>query len=396
MSIVQPTSHTAPPPAAGSGADAPTAAPVTQPAVGVVGGLVAVAICLLLGVAVPPLDSLQVLGAVTTFSLPLLIASALWWHGGPVRTASRTVNGAANTLVIIAGAVVLCALAQVIVGRGDFSHLLSTTPAGHGPGRPAFPSYPWTLPLAGLIFLAMIILTFVCDRWPLSRLHPALGGGVAIVICWGVGLAGYELVANWNAVVPPPVQAALGLSNPGGATSAFNLLGWTLCVAVWAVVLFIPFRGRPVAAVSSPGLRAALSTAIVIGLGWGTFLLANGPIGLTVPEICAGCGALIAASIMAALVFETWPSRRLTGQGARDAGLLATVVALAAVMFILLKLIGDGATTWPPSNPVYLWMTVCTLNFLAAGSILWYGIWGRLPLAPPQAPPASGAAGVGH
>jgi hypothetical protein len=393
MSVVQPTSHSGAAPAAGSGAG--TGAPVAQPGVGVVGALVAIAICLLLGVAVPPLDSLQVFGAVTTFSLPLLIASALWWHGGPIRTRSRAVNGAANTLLIAAGAVVLTALAQVIVGRGDLSHLLSTTPAGNGPGRPPFPSYPWTLPLAGLIFLAMIILTFVCDSWPLRRLGPAAGGASAIVVSWAAGLAGYELIANWNAVVPPPVQSALGLSNPGGATSAFNLLGWTLCVAVWAVILYIPFRGRPLSGLGSPAPRAILGTALVIVLGWATFLLAKGPIGLTVPQTCAGAGALIAASIMAALIFETWPSRRLASQSARDAGLLASIIALAAVMFIVLKLIGDGATTWPPSNPVYLWMTVCTLNFLAAGSILWYGIWGRLPLAPPQ-PPRAANAGAGE
>jgi hypothetical protein len=52
-------------------------------------------------------------------------------------------------------------------------------------------------------------------------------------------------------------------------------------------------------------------------------------------------------------------------------------------VFVLLKLIGDGRGGWTPANPVYLWMTVCALNFLAAGSILWYGVWRRWPVAAP-------------
>ena len=64
-----------------------------------------------------------------------------------------------------------------------FKSGLPTTPAvaGHPAGRPAFPSYPWTLPLAALIFLTMILLTFVCDRWPLRRLDSA-GSGIAAIM----------------------------------------------------------------------------------------------------------------------------------------------------------------------------------------------------------------------
>jgi hypothetical protein len=386
MSITQPSPALPAAPVAGA-----TAGDLrSQPAVGVIGALVAITLCLVLGVVISPLSSLQILGSVTTFSLPVLIASALWWHGWPVTTRSRALAGVLNTALIAGIAVVLTALAQLIVGHGDLSHLLSTTPAGHGPGRPPFPSYPWTLPLAGLIFLAMIVLTFVCDRWPLRRLGKVWSGLAAIVVAWGVGLAAYELLANWSAVIPPAVQGALGLRNPGGPVSAFNLLGWTLSVAVWAVVLFIPLRGRPVARIGSAPLRAAVGTAAVIALGWGTFLLLSGPLGLTVPEICAGCGSVIAASIVAALIFETYPSRLLAAGPARDAGLLATVGVIALAMFVALKAIGDANTTWTPSNPVYLWMTVCTLNFLAAGSILWYGVWHRWPVAPPAAP------GEGH
>jgi hypothetical protein len=285
---------------------------------------------------------------------------------------------------------VLTALAQVIAGRGDLAHLLSTTPAGHGPGRPAFTSYPWTLPLAALIFLTMIQLTFVCDRRPLRRLGTPGAGIAAVIVSWIVGLVAYELLANWNAVVPPPVQQALGLSNPGGPVSAFNLLGWTLCVAVWSVLLFIPLKGRAFSRIGSVPARLIAGNISTIALGWATFLLLSGPINLTVPEIAAACGTVIAASLVAALILEGWPARLLTSAPARDGALLATIAVLAAVMFIILEAVGDGGTTWPPTNPVYLWMTVCALNFVAAGSILWYGVFRRWPVAPPAQRPEEG------
>jgi hypothetical protein len=388
MSITQPTPVPSAPTEGASAADLRS-----QPAVGVIGVLAAIALCLVLGVVIAPINSLQILGAVTTFSLPLLIASALWWHGWPVSTQSRPASGLLNTALIAGVAVALTALAQLIVGRADLSHLLSTTPAVAGPpsGRPAFPSYPWTLPLAALIFLTMILLTFVCDRWPLRRLGTAGSGIAAIAVSWIVGLAAYELLANWNAIVPAPAQAALGLSNPGGPVSAFNLLGWTLCVAVWAVVVFIPFHGRPFGLIASTPARVVAGNVATIALGWGTFLLLSGPVGLTVPEIAAGCGALIAASLLAALIFEAWPSRLLAPGAGRDAALLATIGLLGFAVFILLKLIGDSRGDWTPANPVYLWMTVCALNFVAAGSILWYGVWRRWPVAAPSAPPPAEA-----
>jgi hypothetical protein len=381
MSITQPS------PLAGAPTAGATAKDLrSQPAVGVIGVCVASALCLLLGVVIPPLDSLQILGSVSTFALPVLIASALWWHGWPARSSSRAASGLINTLLIVALAVVLTALAQVIVGRGDLAHLLSRTPAGHGTGRPAFPSYPWTLPLAGLIFLTMIQLTFVCDRRPLRRLGTPGAGIAAIVLSWAVGLAAYELLANWNAVVPPPVQQALGLSNPNGPVSAFNLLGWTLCVAVWSVLLFIPLKGRPFGRIASVPARLAAGNLATIALGWATFRLLSGPIDLTVPEIAAGCGTVIAASLLAALILEGWPARLAQAPVARDGALLATIAVLAAVMFIVLKALG-ASTSWPPTNPVYLWMTVCALNFIAAGSILWYGVFRRWPVAPPAPRP---------
>src|ERR1700722_2354676 len=385
MSITQPS------PLAGTPAAGATANDLrSQPAVGVIGVCVGAALCLLLGLAIAPLHSLQILGSVSTFALPILIASALWWHGWPARSSSRVASGVINTLLIAGLAVVLTALAQVIVGRGDLAHLLSITPAGHGPGRPAFPSYPWTLPLAALIFLTMIQLTFVCDRRPLSRLGTPGAGIAAVTLSWIVGLVAYELLANWSAVVPPPVQQALGLSNPGGPVSAFNLLGWTLCVAVWSVLLFIPLKGRPFSRIGSVPARLVAGNLVTIALGWGTFLVLSSPIGLTVPEIAAACGTVIAASLLAALILEGWPARLLSTGPARDGALLATVAVLAAVMFIVLKTLGDANTTWPPTNPVYLWMTVCALNFIAAGSILWYGVFRRWPVAPPAQGPQEG------
>ena len=361
-----------------------------QPAVGLTGLSVAVAVFAILGVVIAPLRSLEILGALTTFSLPALIASALWWHGWPARGLSRPVAGIVNTALIVSLALALTALAQIIVGRGDLGHLLDTTAAApsHAPGRPAFPSYPWTLPLAGLIFLTMILLTFVCDRWPLRKLGDVASGFVAIAVSWAVGLLAYFTLANWNPIVPAPVQKVLGLSNPGGPVSAFDLLAWALCVAVWAVVVFI--RGKPLAPIRSTPVRVLAGNVAVIALGWVTFRLLLNTAGLDVPEIAAICGSTIAASIIVALVFEAWPARLARSDGGIVAGILASIAALAIVMYVVLRAIGNARATWTPANPVDLWVTVCTLNFLAAGSILWYGVWRRWPASPVTEPPASG------
>ena len=69
MSITQPT------PVPSASTEGATAADVrSQPAVGVIGLLVATALCLILGVLIVPVNSLQILGSVTTFALPLLIS----------------------------------------------------------------------------------------------------------------------------------------------------------------------------------------------------------------------------------------------------------------------------------------------------------------------------------
>src|SRR5580700_5519700 len=139
MSITQPS------PVAGAPTAGATAKDLrSQPAVGVIGLCVASTLCLLLGVAIAPLDSLQILGSVTTFALPILIASALWWHGWPARGSSRAASGLINTLLIAGLAVVLRALAGVFVGRGVLAHRLPPARAPPAPGRPPFPSYPWT------------------------------------------------------------------------------------------------------------------------------------------------------------------------------------------------------------------------------------------------------------
>jgi hypothetical protein len=107
-------------------------------------------------------------------------------------------------------------------------------------------------------------------------------------------------------------------------------------VAVWAIVLSGPLNGRPFTRIGSAGVRS-------------------------LAEPTAGSPA------------------------ARDGGLPATVAVLALVMFVLLTAIGDGARSWPASNPVYRWVTLCTLNLLPAGVILWDGIWHRWPLPTPDA-----------
>ena len=93
-------------------------------------------------------------------------------------------------MIFIVAALVLTGIAQVIVGKADFGAIF------HSGGT--FPTFPFLIPLAATIFVAMLQLTFVCDRWPFERMKPIPAGLSAFVLCWAIGLLVYFTVVNWN------------------------------------------------------------------------------------------------------------------------------------------------------------------------------------------------------
>ena len=118
---------------------------LAQPLIGLVGLVIVLAAAALLGLAMGAQKSLEVVGPVSTFCLPVLAVSALWWGGWPVARASRLVGGLASTGIIIGGGILLTLLGEAVVGRFSPAHLFGTTvetPHGH------FVTFPWTVPIA--------------------------------------------------------------------------------------------------------------------------------------------------------------------------------------------------------------------------------------------------------
>ena len=114
--------------------------------------------------------------------------------------------GIVNTVIFIVAALVLTGIAQVIAGKADFGAIFH--PGG------TFPTFPFLIPLAATIFVAMLQLTFVCDRWPFERMKPIPAGLSAFVLCWAIGLLVYFTVINWNFL---PAARSDGTAQPGRA-----------------------------------------------------------------------------------------------------------------------------------------------------------------------------------
>ena len=93
--------------------------------------------------------SMRVLAPLVTFSLPLVVMIAFWWEDWPGTRLRSSWSGWADTVLIAAGAIVLTVAGQALAGR----------PRSRGPVRSLTragprPTFPATLPLAGLAFVA--------------------------------------------------------------------------------------------------------------------------------------------------------------------------------------------------------------------------------------------------
>ena len=76
-------------------------------------------------------------------------------------------------------------------------------------------TFPATLPLAGAAFVAMLQLSLVCERWPLSGIGRIKSGIAALVLSWAIGAGAYFLLASFS-YLPARQRVAVGLHNPGG------------------------------------------------------------------------------------------------------------------------------------------------------------------------------------
>ena len=344
-----------------------------QPQLGLVGLLVVTAALFLLGVAFGGAESsLLVLGPLTTFSLPVIAMIALWWEDWPGSSLRGGWAGLVDTVIIVVGAIVLTGLGQIVVGHLDIKGIFETDPGGDH-----LATYPATLPVAAIAFTCMIHLTFVWEGWPLRPLGRFRSGAAALTISWIVAIVAYLLLANLDDV-PMADLDAMGLRNPGGPVPAEVLGGWLVSVAAWQALFFIGLNGWPFSNLESRRDRLIVGNVAVIGGGWLTYLFLHHALGWSLASVTAAGGCLIAAVVLASLLFDGWPAARFVPERARIVTLSVITVASFA-LFGLLSLLSNGIENWETATAKD-WITFAGLNFIAGSAIIHVAIWERWPL----------------
>ena len=99
---------------------------LSQPWVGAAGLVIVLAVAAVLGIVPGMQRSLEIIGPVSTFCLPVLAVAALWWKGWPFARLSRSVGGLATLGLIVASGIVLTAAGLAVTGNFQLSHLFGT------------------------------------------------------------------------------------------------------------------------------------------------------------------------------------------------------------------------------------------------------------------------------
>ncbi len=354
----------------------------SQPLVGVL-GLVMVAIAFaLLAMLWSPQTSLVILGPISTFALPVLVVSAIWWGGWPFARFGRPVSGLAHTAMIVVAGVVLAGVGLAVVGHFSVQGMFSSNAAQLNT-KGVLTTFPFTVPIAATVFVTMLQLTFVSNKWPLHKMHTVSSGVAAFIFSWVVGVAIYFVVTNWNSV-PVAARSALGLRNGVGPMNAIDFTALLLCIVVYQMSFFVLFRGWPFSGIKSAGARLVAGHMATIGGGWITFFVLLDGFKWQDPVIVGACGSIIGAIFLVAMLFETWPFDQEEPSSNRF-GSAVLVVIVSGILYFALRALGHVSGTWSQA-PVELWIGVCGLNYIAAVIILHYAVWGRWPLQPPMPP----------
>lgn len=320
---------------------------------------------------------LQVLGPIGLFGLPFLMVMAYWWRGWPVARASRPVAGAASTLLFGAGAVVLTIVGQLLVGDLDLEGIFRTSDSIEEGVRTA---YPFTLPLAMAVIVAMVQITYVWGRWPLRRLSPLAGGWAALGLSWVIGVALYYGLANWESV-PGPVRSSIGLRDPASLWDGVDLTALFFSILLWQSIFGVLFDGFPFLAFRRVGAGVYASTAAVFLLGALTFSLLQDGVHFAIGAIIAVTGSGVAAVFVVRVLLEAWPFGS-EEPGIARVGLFVSALVVFLVAYFALRAGGNEGE----QPPVGFWIGVASLVFLVGGTIWHYSVWRRWPLPPPTEP----------
>ena len=356
-----------------------------QPALGLLGLLlvIPVAVALAIGVGGDGDGSTRVLAPLVTFSLPLVVMIAFWWEDWPGTRLRSSWAGWADTVLIGAGAIVLTGAGQILAGRLDPGALFDPSP---GPGH--VPTFPATMPLAGLAFIVTLQITLVGEGWPLRRLRPLVAGPMAVAISWAIAIVGYLTVVQIESPAGSDVIARDG-PVPGAVLGATLVL-----IGAWQVLCFVIWRGWPFVTVASRAARLTIAHVTVIGGGIVSYLVMRELLGLTPSRIAALGGCFIAAGLLFGMLLEGWLGN-LSPTVERAALLLATL-ALAALLAVGLQAIATRAMHLTQSAGDD-WVGHAALNALATATILHVAIGRRWPFlqSADQAPrtSSSGASG---
>jgi hypothetical protein len=358
-----------------------------QPLAGLAGLAIVAGITVLLGVAPGrPQTALQVSIPLVTFSLPVLVMVVLWWQRWPTDRMSRPVGALLNTVLVAAGSFVLAVAAQAVVGKVDLDGMFSQTP-DLADGR--LLGFPFTFPLAALVFVTMVQITLVNERKPFDQLGRVAAGLAALATSCVVGGVAYGVLAHWNAV-PEGTRSLISLRNPGGPMDAVDIVGLVTCVVIWQVTCFLLLGGWPFNTIQAAGARLFVANASVIGAGCLTYMTMRNIFGWSIPVIGGVGGSIVAGVVLAALLFEAWPFRS-ESPAAAALGLVVTVGVTATAVYWGLKALGNEIQGWS-QYPVELWVGTTALVHVAAATLLHVGIWDRWPLprpapAEPAGPP---------
>jgi hypothetical protein len=349
--------------------EAEQGAAARQPALGLAGLLLVAPVAVLLGVGAGSLQaSLRVLGPLSTFALPVVAMIAFWWEDWPGARWKAPLSGFLNTVLVIAGGVVITFIGQLVVGHGDVRGIFDATPAPH-----SSPTFPATMPLAGAFFVVMLQLTLVNEGWPLRRLGRIAAAPIAVLAAWAIALTLYLLLIRTH---PKPGS---GLYFRGGGPLSGAEFGAILTtIGLWQVWFYVALRGWPFAQVTSRAVRLPLANLTVIVAGVVTYVVLHSVIGFTPPKASAVAGAALTAMLLRGMLFEGSP--RSGDNPARERLIiLGTVALVAAALYAALTAISQQAR-WTTATPEE-WVTYACLNAIGLGVILHVGIGRRWPFA---------------
>src|SRR6266550_1128970 len=236
-----------------------------QPALGVTGLLLVVPVAVLLAFAADGAQgSTILLGPFAVFALAPIAMIAFWWENWPGTRLRPSWSGWADTLLIAAIAVVMTMIGQLLVGHFDLRGIFSLNPApNHSP------VFPITLPLAGAAFVAIMQLTFVCERWPLSRLGSTVGGLLALAAAWAVALVLFFGLVGFQ---PPSDSGLIARSGPLAPADLGALLVLT---GLWQIWFYISWDGWPFTRLRRRITRLVAGNVVVVGAGIITYVLAD-------------------------------------------------------------------------------------------------------------------------